>query len=167
MAVCSPMPADRCHVMRHRTLALAAAVFLSLGAWAGDVRPSQVLQQSKRHVFIPRSSIQGVANYRCTRPFPVPFNGSIVVRGTIIPGAPIEMAYQFTRSNGEKSLVHFYTVSMPGPHDIADSWSVGGPLQQNVAGWEFVKAWAVSQSVSREFWFSPSAAFTVKCMYKL
>ena len=55
--------------------------------------------------------------------------------------APVEIGYQFTRSDGAVSQNQFFTISHPGTYPISTTWTLGGAGLTSYSGWESFKAW--------------------------
>ena len=95
----------------------------------------------------------------------ITFHGKVFVAGHFQPGSTVEIGYQFSRSDGATGPNQFFSVSGPGPHDIVETWTLGGAQLPHVAGWEHYKVWVTDSAQGGQMppkW-SNEAHFTLVC----
>ena len=95
----------------------------------------------------------------------ITFHGVVDVSGHFQPGSSVEIGYQFSRSDGATGPNQFFNVSGPGPHDIAETWTLGGPQVPHFGGWEKVKTWVTDsgEGGNKPPVWSNEAHFTLTC----
>jgi hypothetical protein len=95
----------------------------------------------------------------------ITFHGVVDVKGKFQPGSSVEIGYQFTRSDGGTGQNQFFNVTGPGPHDISETWTLGGGSLQHFEGWEKFKSWPTdsAQGGGHVSAVSNEAHFTLKC----
>ncbi len=101
--------------------------------------------------------------YQGKCPAVITFNGKITVTGRIDPKAPVEIGYQFTRSDGGVSQNQFFTITHPGTYPISTTWTLGGAGLTSYSGWESFKAWPTGHQGGFGYSFSNKAAFRMAC----
>lgn len=99
----------------------------------------------------------------------ITFHGVVNVQGRFQPGSSVEIGYQFTRSDGATGQNQFFSVSAPGPHDISETWTLGGAQLPHVAGWEKFHTWPTDsqQGGGHVTATSNEAHFTLVCERRL
>ncbi|HWA63430.1 MAG TPA: hypothetical protein VG939_18785 [Caulobacteraceae bacterium] len=93
----------------------------------------------------------------------ITFTGTIVVRGHIDPAHPVQIGYQFLRSDNATGPISYYMVTQPGAKQVSTTWTLGGPALPHYAGWEQLKAWPTGHEGGFGYAFSPKATFTLRC----
>ncbi len=97
-------------------------------------------------------------------PAVITFNGTITVAGTIDPLSPVQMGYQFLRSDNATGPIAYYTITAPGTQSVSDTWTLGGASLPAYAGWQQLKAWPTSH-LGFAYSFSDKAHFRVVCRH--
>ena len=133
-------------------LALAATVALTGNAFA----TSSVLSMNSILVASP-SAFKG----KC--PAVITFDGRITVKGRFDPQHPVQIGYQFLRSDGATGPISYYTIAESGTQSVSDTWTLGGPPLPNYSGWQQLKAWPTGHEGGFGYSFSPKANFKVNC----
>jgi hypothetical protein len=101
---------------------------------------------------------------RC--PGVITFVGTVDVIGHFQPGSTVEIGYQFSRSDGATGQNQFFSVAHAGPHQISETWTLGGPQVPQYTGWEKFKAWVTDSGQHPPGLgdtFSNEAHFTLTC----
>lgn len=95
----------------------------------------------------------------------ITFHGTVVVGGHFQPGSKVEIGYQFTRSDGATGQNQFLEVADAGPHDLTDTWTLGGAQLPHFTGWEKFKTWVTDSAQGGQLppKFSNEAHFTLVC----
>ena len=101
-----------------------------------------------------------VARGNC--PAVITFTGTITVSGRIDPAQPVQIGYQFLRSDNATGPISYYTITEPGTREVSDTWTLGGPPLPTYSGWQQLKAWP-TQHLGYGYSFSPKANFKVIC----
>jgi hypothetical protein len=96
-------------------------------------------------------------------PAVITFNGTITVRGTFDREHPVQIGYQFLRSDNATGPIAYYTVTAPGTQAVSDTWTLGGPALPTYTGWQQLKAWPTGHEGGFGYSFSPKANFSVTC----
>jgi len=106
------------------------------------------------------------AHYIGACPGVITFKGVVTARGSVTPAQPVEIGYQFTRSDGATGPNQFFNITAPGPHTISETWTLGGPSLPSYAGWERFKAWPTDslQGGGKVSAVSNEAHFTLRCL---
>jgi hypothetical protein len=104
-------------------------------------------------------------HYTGACPGVITFHGVVDAKGKILPGSPVEIGYQFSRSDGATGPNQFFNITAIGPHDITDTWTLGGAGMPHFDGWEHFKAWVTDsgQGGGHGVTWSNKAHFTLKC----
>ena len=89
--------------------------------------------------------------------------GTITVRGTFDREHPVQIGYQFLRSDNATGPISYYTITEPGTQTVSDTWTLGGPALPHYSGWQELKAWPTAH-LGFGYAFSPKATFTVDCI---
>ena len=135
------------------TLALAATAAFSGNAFA----ESSVLDMNTILAASP-SAFKG----KC--PAVITFNGRITVKGRFDPQHPVQIGYQFLRSDNATGPISYYTITASGTQTVSNTWTLGGPPLPNYSGWQQLKAWPTRHEGGYGYSFSPKANFTVTCL---
>ena len=104
-------------------------------------------------------------NARGDCPAVITFNGAITVSGTFdrLRPSPVQIGYQFLRSDNATGPISYYTITSPGTHTVSDTWTLGGAALPTYSGWQQLKAWPTGHEGGFGYSFSPKANFTVIC----
>jgi hypothetical protein len=104
-------------------------------------------------------------NARGDCPAVITFNGAITVSGRFDPThpVPVQIGYQFLRSDNASGPISYYTITEPGTQTVGDTWTLGGPAMPTYSGWQQLKAWPTGHEGGFGYSFSPKANFTVTC----
>ena len=103
--------------------------------------------------------------FRGACPAVITFTGTITVRGKFDPNQPVQIGYQFLRSDDAMGPVNYYTISGPGTQTVSETWTLGGEELPHYAGWEQLKAWP-TEHLGFGYAFSSKAMFSVDCPQK-
>ena len=103
------------------------------------------------------------AAFRGRCPAVITFNGTITVTGKIDPDDPVQIGYQFLRSDNATGPISYYTITEPGTQAVSDTWTLGGAPLPNYSGWEQLKAWPTGHEGGFGYSFSGNANFSVRC----
>jgi hypothetical protein len=96
-------------------------------------------------------------------PAVITFHGTITVAGTMGPNDPVQIGYQFERSDPSTGPIKYFMVTHPGTYPVSTTWTLGGPALPHYAGWEKLKAWPTRHDGGFGYAYSPEAHFTVDC----
>lgn len=109
------------------------------------------------------SATPAAYNDKC--PAVITFNGTIAVDGVFGAAAPtpVEIGYQFLRSDGATGPISYYTITAPGTQTVSNTWTLGGAPLPSYAGWERLKAWPTHHDGGFGYALSPKAHFKVVC----
>jgi hypothetical protein len=134
-------------------LAIAAAAAFSASALAAS---------SVAGMNTTLSAVPMVFKGKC--PAVITFKGMITVRGTFDRQYPVQIGYQFLRSDNATGPISYYTVTSSGTQVVSDTWTLGGAALPMYSGWQQLKAWPTGHEGGFGYSFSPKANFTVTCM---
>jgi hypothetical protein len=103
--------------------------------------------------------------FRGNCPAVITFNGTITVNGEFgaVAPTPVQIGYQFLRSDGATGPINYYTITAPGTQSVSTTWTLGGPALPSYGGWEQLKAWPTRHDGGFGYAFSPKASFRVVC----
>jgi len=101
--------------------------------------------------------------YQGKCPAVITFKGTITVKGNIDPQAPVQIGYQFLRSDNATGPIKYYTITAPGTQAVSTTWTLGGPTLPTYAGWEQLKAWPTRHEGGFGYSFSEKASFKIAC----
>jgi hypothetical protein len=96
-------------------------------------------------------------------PAVITFKGTITVKGNFDPQAPVQIGYQFLRSDNATGPITYYNVTAPGTQTVSTTWTLGGPSLPTPTGWEQLKAWPTRHEGGFGYSFSEKANFKVVC----
>ena len=100
--------------------------------------------------------------FKGTCPAVITFSGTITVRGKFDPNQPVQIGYQFLRSDNASGPIDYYTITESGSKTVSETWTLGGPSLPHYVGWEQLKAWP-TEHLGFGYSFSPKAKFAVDC----
>jgi hypothetical protein len=138
-----------------RTFAYAVATAAVLAVAAPAFAESSVSNMTNTLTASPIHSVG-----RC--PAVITFTGTITVEGNITPASPVQIGYQFERSDPSTGPIKYFMISHPGSTTVSTTWTLGGPALPSYSGWEKLKAWP-TRHLGFGYAFSPEAHFTVRC----
>ncbi len=103
--------------------------------------------------------------FRGSCPGVITFHGKVHVTGTFPGGAPVEIGYQFTRSDGGTGQNKFFNATHPGVYDITETWTLGGGSLVHYEGWEKFQTWVTDsgQGGGKPHVWSNEAHFLLRC----
>jgi hypothetical protein len=133
-------------------LAIAAMVSVSGAALAA----SSVTGMSATLAAAPRA-------YSGKCPAVITFRGTITVKGVFDPQQPVQIGYQFLRSDGAIGPIAYYMVTASGTRSVTNTWTLGGPSLPSYSGWQQLKAWPTRHEGGFGYAFSEKAPFKVSC----
>jgi hypothetical protein len=84
------------------------------------------------------------------------FRGAILVQGHISPSEPVEVGYQFLRSDGGAGPARYLTFRASGAMAVQTDWQLHSPYE----GWEQLKVWVTRGGPDA---YSRRAEFRVMC----
>jgi hypothetical protein len=140
-----------------RKLIFAATLAGALAAAGAALADSSVSNITNRLMAAPRM-------YRGQCPAVITFDGTITVAGRIDPSAPVEIGYQFLRSDNAKGPIMYFNVTRPGTTPVSTTWTLGGAALPAYSGWEQLKAWPTRHEGGFGYAFSGRAGFRVVCI---
>ena len=141
-----------------KRLLLSALALAATAALAGNaLAASSVLSMNSILMATPR-----VFTGAC--PAVITFDGRITVKGRFDPQHPVQIGYQFLRSDGATGPISYYTITESGTQSVSDTWTLGGPALPYYNGWQQLKAWPTGHEGGFGYSFSPKATFSVKCL---
>jgi hypothetical protein len=97
-------------------------------------------------------------------PAVITFKGTITVRGTFDRQYPVQIGYQFLRSDNATGPISYYTITASGTQAVSNTWTLGGAALPTYSGWQQLKAWPTGHEGGFGYSFSPKANFTVTCL---
>jgi len=120
---------------------------------------------------LPSATIRGVSleaappHYVGKCPGVVTFHGEVRVTGQFDGGKPVEIGYQFTRSDGGTGQNQFFNATHDGAYPLTETWTLGGPQVPHFGGWEKVKTWVTDsgEGGNKPPVWSNEAHFTLTC----
>jgi len=139
-----------------RKLLFASAMMAAFSVSGGAFAASSVSNITSTLVASPT-----VSRGKC--PAVITFTGTITVKGHIDPHTPVEIGYQFLRSDNATGPITYYNVTAPGTRTVSTTWTLGGPPLPTYAGWEQLKAWPTRHEGGFGYSFSKKASFKVVC----
>ena len=101
--------------------------------------------------------------FRGVCPAVITFTGTITVRGTFDRDHPVQIGYQFLRSDNATGPIAYYTITASGTQTVSDTWTLGGAALPTYTGWQQLKAWPTEHLGFGYSFSSPKANFTVTC----
>src|SRR5215472_5060366 len=82
------------------------------------------------------------AYYNGSCPAVITFKGGIKVNGEFDPKDPVNVAYQFERSDGATGQVIYFMPSHKDIYPVSTSWRLGSiGVNHSAVGWVRVKVW--------------------------
>jgi hypothetical protein len=98
-------------------------------------------------------------------PAVITFKGTITVRGTFDKQFPVQIGYQFLRSDEATGPISYYTITASGTQAVSNTWTLGSSTALPMySGWQQLKAWPTGHEGGFGYSFSPKANFTVSCL---
>ncbi len=94
-------------------------------------------------------------------PAVVKFRGAIRVHGQF--DHPVQIAYQFLRSDRGPAPIDYFSVTEPGTHPVSNTWTLEDAGPSGYAGWEQLKVWPTRHEGDFGYQFSARANFHVVC----
>jgi hypothetical protein len=107
----------------------------------------------------------GPTHYDGKCPGVITFHARVHVTGTFPGGAPVEIGYQWTRSDGGNGPNKFFNATHSGDYNLTETWTLGGGALQHFDGWEKYQVWVTDsgQGGGKPHVWSDEAHFTLKC----
>ncbi|MGC9954835.1 MAG: hypothetical protein ABSD21_11225 [Rhizomicrobium sp.] len=139
-----------------KRLLFSALAIAATAAFSGNaLAASSVANMNTTLSAMPRA-------FRGVCPAVITFTGTITVKGTFDPQYPVQIGYQFLRSDNAIGPISYYTIAASGTQTVSDTWTLGGAALPNYSGWQQLKAWP-TEHLGFGYSFSPRAKFTVVC----